>query len=81
MYLFYFISINFSLNSHMWSVAIILDNAVLEEGHFICNTDLCHSESSSCILLGSDRDRVSDHGAISVYVSRTIPHELSSLTY
>ena len=35
------INLNSSLRSHMWSVAIVvLDNAVLEQVHFICSTDL-----------------------------------------
>ena len=48
----------------MWSLAIILDNTVLEQDHFICCTDLYHSESSSCLLLGHGRDRVYDQGAV-----------------
>lgn len=46
----------------MWSVAVILGNTVLEQVHCICSSELCHSESSSCVLVGSGRERVSDHG-------------------
>ena len=44
-YLAILLNLNLNLNSLLWSVAIILDNAILEQVHFICCTDLYYSEN------------------------------------
>lgn len=78
-YLAILLNLNLNLNSLLWSVAIILDNAILEQVHFICCTDLYYSENSSWLPLVSwlvETEYVTGDCHISDCMSRTLLYEL-----